>query len=284
MVLPLAHVVIFKYIPLSGILIAFKDYNVTKGILGSPWVGMKYFQQFFHSPDFFLVIRNTIALSFYSLVINFPAPIILALMLNEIRNGPFKKIVQMATYAPYFISTVVIVSMLILFLSPHTGFVNEFMNWLGFNSVNFIGEPKYFRSINVFSDLWQGTGYGAILYMAALSGVNTDLYEAAKMDGATRLQKMIHIDIPYLVPTIVILMILSVGNIMRIGFEKIYLLQNPMNISISEVIPTYVYKVGLVSANFSFSSAVGLFNSIVNLLLLLSVNYIARKLSESSLF
>jgi putative aldouronate transport system permease protein len=282
--LPLLYIVIFKYVPMYGALIAFKDFNVVKGIWGSPWVGLKHFEDFFTSPNFSKLIWNTLGISFYALIVGFPAPIVLALALNELRAGIFKKSVQLVTFAPYFISTVVMVSMIILFLSPKLGFVNHIMTTFGFKEINFMGEPGQFKSIYVWSEVWQQTGYGAVIYLAALAGVNPQLYEAARVDGASRFQKMVHVDIPGLLPAAVILLILNVGQLMRVGFEKIYLMQNPLNLSTSEVIPTFVYKIGLLGANFSFSSAVGLFNSIINLILLVTVNYLARKVSDNSLW
>ncbi|NMM51025.1 ABC transporter permease [Paenibacillus aquistagni] len=282
--LPLLYLFIFKYIPMTGIVIAFKDYNVVQGMWGSPWAGFKYFNQFFDSPNFWLYIKNTLGISLYGLIVGFPAPIILALALNEIRTGFFKKSVQMVTYAPYFISTVVMVSIIIVNLTPNVGMVSRFFALLGVADTNFMGNPALFKSIYVLSDVWQMTGYGAIIYIAALAGVNPELYESAKVDGASRFQKILRIDLPSILPVAVIMLILNLGNIMKLGFEKIYLMQNPLNLNSSEVISTYVYKVGLLGSNFSFSTAIGLFNSIVNLMLLILVNYIARKLTENSLW
>ncbi|EAA9756030.1 sugar ABC transporter permease [Salmonella enterica] len=281
---PVLYLLIFKYIPMVGVQIAFKDFSVVKGIWGSPWVGLKHFEAFFESPNFWLLIKNTIGISFYSLLAGFPIPILLALALNEIRTGYFKKTVQMVTYAPHFTSTVVMVSIIILMLSPHVGVVDKLFTFLGFPMTNFMGIPEYFKSIYVWSGVWQGMGYSSIIYIAALAGVDPSLYEAAKMDGASRLRKIWHIDLPTLVPVTVIMLILSLGSIMGVGFEKIYLMQNPLNTSASEVISTYVYKVGLIGANFSFSSAVGLFNSVINLILLVIVNGISRKVSQNSLW
>ncbi|CAH1220024.1 ABC transporter permease subunit [Paenibacillus sp. JJ-223] len=281
---PVLYLLIFKYIPMVGVQIAFKDFSVVKGIWDSPWVGLKHFEAFFESPNFWLLIKNTIGISFYSLLAGFPIPIMLALALNEIRTGFFKKSVQMVTYAPHFISTVVMVSIIILMLSPHVGVVDRLFSFLGFPMTNFMGIPEYFKSIYVWSGVWQGMGYSSIIYIAALASVDPSLYEAARMDGASRLRKIWHIDIPALVPVTVIMLILSLGSIMGVGFEKIFLMQNPLNTSASEVISTYVYKVGLIGANFSFSSAVGLFNSIINLILLVVVNAISRKVSQNSLW
>jgi putative aldouronate transport system permease protein len=282
--LPIIYLIIFKYIPMAGVQIAFKNFNVIKGIWGSPWVGFKHFVTFFESPYFGLVIKNTLGISFYSLLAGFPVPIIFALALNEVRTGFFKKSVQMVTYAPHFISTVIMVSIIILMLSPHVGVVDQLFSFMGVQATNFMGIPEYFKSIYVWSGIWQNLGYSSIIYIAALSSVDPSLYEAARVDGATRWQKIIHIDLPSLIPISVIMLILSLGSIMGVGFEKIFLMQNALNQSTSEVISTYVYKVGLIGANFSFSTAIGLFNSVINLILLVIVNFIARKFSETSLW
>jgi putative aldouronate transport system permease protein len=282
--LPVLYLLVFKYIPMIGVQIAFKDFNVIKGIWGSPFVGLKHFHEFFASPNFWLLIKNTIGISFYSLIAGFPVPIVLALALNEVRTGFFKRYVQMITYAPHFISTVVMVSIIILMLSPHVGIVDHFFSLLGMPMTNFLGIPEFFKSIYVWSGIWQEMGYASIIYIAALAGVDPSLYEAARIDGASRWKKIIHIDLPSLIPITVIMLILSLGSVMGVGIEKIYLMQNPLNASSSEVISTYVYKVGLLGANFSFSAAVGLFNSVINLILLLTVNFFARKVSETSLW
>lgn len=284
MILPILYFIIFKYVPMFGALIAFKDYNVVEGIMGSPWVGWKHFENFFKNPVAWDLIKNTLFLSIYQLAITFPLPILLALALNEIRDGIFKRSVQMFTYAPYFISTVVIVSMLILMLSPRTGIVNNLMEAVGLDAVNFLGQADMFRSIFVWSDAWQMTGYSAIIYLAALAGVDKQQYEAAKIDGASRLQRIWNVDIPGIMPAIVIILVLSVGNLMAIGFEKVYLLQNPLNLGTSEILQTYVYKMGIINANFSFSTAVGLFNSIINLILLVIVNSVAKRVSGNGLW
>lgn len=281
---PVLYLIIFKYVPMAGAQIAFKNYNVVKGIWGSDWVGLDHFVRFFNLPNFWIYIFNTLGISLYNLLINFPAPIILALALNEVRSRWFKKTVQMVTYAPYFISTVIMVSILIVALNPNFGVINLLLNKLGFESINFMGVPRLFKTVYVLSETWQLTGYSAIIYIAALAGINPDLYEAAKVDGASRLRKIWHIDLPGILPITVVLLILNVGNMMKIGFEKIFLMQNPLNVMSSEVISTYVYKVGLIGANFSFSAAVGLFNSMINLILLLIVNYASRKLAKTSLW
>ncbi|SFL93231.1 putative aldouronate transport system permease protein [Gracilibacillus orientalis] len=284
MMLPVLYFIIFKYVPMLGAVIAFKDYNVVQGIIESPWVGWKHFENFFNNPVAWDLIKNTLFLSLYQLAVTFPLPILLALALNEIRDGIFKRFVQMFTYAPYFISTVVIVSMIILMLSPRTGIVNNLMEAVGLDAVNFLGQTEMFRSIFVWSDAWQITGYSAIIYLAALAGVDKQQYEAAKIDGASRLQKIWNVDIPAIMPTIVIILILSVGNLMAIGFEKVYLLQNPLNLGTSEILQTYVYKMGIINADFSFATAVGFFNSIINLILLIIVNAIAKKVSGNGLW
>ncbi|MBD0378545.1 sugar ABC transporter permease [Paenibacillus sp. WST5] len=282
--LPMTYIIIFKYVPMYGAQIAFRDFSVIQGFSGSDWVGLKNFEDFFSSPNFWLLIKNTLLISLYSLLLGFPAPIILALALNEIGGGKFKRFVQTVTFAPYFISTVVMVSLIILVLSPRLGFVDHIVRLFGFETINFMGKPEYFKTIYVLSNIWQGLGYGAVIFLAALAGINPDLYEAAKVDGASRFQKMIHIDIPGILPAAIILLILNAGQIMNVGFEKIYLMQNPLNISASEVISTNVYKIGLLGANFSYSSAVDLFNSVINLILLLTVNVIAKRMSETSLW
>lgn len=282
--LPLAYIIIFKYIPMYGAQIAFRDYSPIKGFAGSDWVGLKNFSDFFNSPNFTSLLKNTLIISIYSLLIGFPAPIILALALNEVRSKTFKKWVQMVTFAPYFISTVVMVSMIILFLSPRLGIVNLFLRAFGMESTDFMGIPSYFSSIFVLSNVWQSVGYGAVIYLAALAGINSELYEAAKVDGASRFRKVLHIDLPGIMPSAIVLLILNTGQIMNVGFEKIYLMQNPLNTGASEVISTYVYKIGLLGANFSFSSAVDLFNSVINLILLVTVNYFARRVSDNSLW
>ncbi len=281
---PLLYVIIFAYVPMGGILLAFKTYRISVGILRSPWAGLHYFEQFFTSPVFWMLLKNTLGLSVYSLVAGFPMPILLALMLNETTSLRFKKTVQMVTYAPYFISTVVMVSIIMQFLDPRLGFANRVIVLLGGQARNFMGVERLFQSIYVWSGLWQNTGYAAIIYIAALSGIDPTLYEAAYIDGASRLQKVIHIDLPGILPTVVILLILSVGSSMNVGFEKVFLMQNPLNLGTSEIIATYVYKLGILNAQFSFGTAVGLFNSVINLILIASVNQIARRIGETSLW
>lgn len=282
--LPIVYLIIFHYIPMYGVQIAFKDYRIREGIFGSDWVGLKHFRQFFASPSAWRIIRNTLRLSFYTVIAGFPFPILLALFLNEVRVRPFKKTVQMVTYAPYFISTVVLVGLIYRVLDPTIGIVNQFLGLVGIESINFLGIPEALPSIYVWSGIWQFVGYSAIIYLAALSGVNPELREAAIIDGASIVQRIRHVEIPTILPTIVIILVLEFAQVMSLGFEKIYLLQNDLNLSTSEVIATYVYKVGLVNADFSFGTAVGLFNSAVNLILMVSANFMAKRITGTSLW
>lgn len=281
--LPMIYLIIFKYIPMFGVQIAFKDYNFAKGIWGSEWVGFKHINQFFSSPNFSLTVGNTLEISIISLILNFSAPIILALFLNELRTGLFKKSVQMITYAPHFISTVVMCGMILLFLSP-TGELGDLFKVFGMVPINYLSSASKFKFVYALTDMWQHTGYGSIIYLAALSSINVELYEAARIDGASRFRKMLNIDLPGILPVIMILLILNTGNVLNVGFEKIYLLQNSLNLTGSEVISTYVYKVGLINSNYSYSAAIGLFNSIITFILLVFVNWISRRLTEFSLW
>lgn len=274
---------IFHYIPMYGVQIAFKDFYATEGIMGSPWAGFEHFQRFFDSYYFWRLIKNTIILSLYQLIL-FPLPIIFALMLNELKNGPFKKWSQTLTYAPHFMSVVVIVGMLVAFLDPITGLINHVITSLGGSSISFLTSPEWFRHIFVWSGQWQTLGWGTIIYLAALSGVNPELHEAAKIDGASRMQRIIHINIPAILPTIVVLFILNIGSFMAIGFEKVLLMQNNLNAETSDIIQTFVYQTGLLEGQYSFAAAIGLFDSVINLTLLVIVNQIARKTSENSLW
>ncbi|MFC5653792.1 ABC transporter permease [Paenibacillus solisilvae] len=281
--IPMAFLVTFNYIPMFGAVIAFKNYNPMQGIWGSPWVGMQHFNVFFQSPFFWPVINNTLTISAYSLLIGVPSAILLAVALNEIKHIRFKRTAQMVTYAPYFISTVVLVGMMQIVLSPSVGLYGKFAHLFGV-APDIMGSPTAFPSLYVWSGVWQETGYAAVIYLAALSSVNPELYDAAKIDGASRFSKIIHIDLPAIRPTIIVLFILAVGQLMNVGFEKVYLLQNPLNLSTSEVIATYVYKVGLIDANYSFAVAVGLFQSVIGFILIIIVNFVARKTTDSSLF
>ncbi|NCB93175.1 MAG: sugar ABC transporter permease [Clostridia bacterium] len=281
---PLIYAIVFAYIPMGGILMAFKDYSIKRGILGSDWVGLKYFRQFLTSTSSITVIKNTFVLGIYSLVVNFPFPIILAVMLNEIRSVKFKKTMQLVTYAPYFISIVVMVGMMMQMMDLRTGIFNVILQHLGVDPVNFFGDVKLFRHLYVWSGLWQTMGYSSIIYIAALAGVSQELKEAAMMDGASRLKRIWHVDLPGILPTIVIMLIFSCGNIVNIGFDKVFLMQNSLNADVSEVISTFVYKVGVVNSDFGFSTAAGLFQSVVSFILLIFVNKVSKKVTETSLW
>ncbi|MDN4865680.1 ABC transporter permease [Priestia megaterium] len=279
----LVYFVVFSYIPMYGVLIAFKDFIATEGILGSPWVGFKHFETFFHSFQFWSLIKNTLGLSTFQLIIGFPLPIMLALMLNQVRSEKYKRFVQTVVYAPHFISIVVLVGMISVFFSDN-GLVNNLITIFGGKPISFMAQPEWFQPLYIGSGVWQETGWAAVIYLAALAGVSPELHEAAIMDGANKWQRILHIDIPAIMPTAVILLVLSVGNIMNIGFEKAYLLQTPLNQPTAEIIPTYVYKLGLQQAQYSLATAVGLFNAVINIILLIAVNKFAKKLSGQSLW
>jgi len=282
--LPVAFFVIFCYLPMGGIVIAFKRYTARDGIWGSDWVGWRYFKQFVTTPVFGQLLRNTVYLSFYSLVAGFFIPILLAIAINEVSNVVFKKTVQMVTYFPYFISTVVLVGMLLQMLALNGGLVNNLRGVFGLPALNFMGTPAWWRSIYVWSGVWQMSGYSAVIYIAALSSVDPQLVEAAVIDGATRVQRVIHVDIPTILPTVTIMLILAIGGVMSVGFEKAYLMQNNLNLDVSEIISTYVYKIGLLNYKYSYSTAVGLFNSVVNFLLLVTANAVAARVGETRLW
>lgn len=268
-----------------GIQIAFKDFAPKTGIEGSPWVGWEHFQTFFNSFQVKSLFTNTISLSLYSLIAGFPFPIILALAMNQIRVKRFKQTLQVATYLPHFISTVVMVGMLLVWLSPSSGLYGNLAKLFGINDPpNILGMVGAFQSIYVWSDVWQHAGWDSIIYIAALAAVDPSLYEAATVDGAGKWQKIKYIDIPFLLPTAVILLIMRAGSIMNVGFEKVYLMQNPLNTMVSEIISTYVYKIGIISNQYSLSAAVGLFNNVINFVLLLLVNQVSKKMGDTSLF
>ena len=284
--LPFAYIIIFHYIPMYGAQIAFKNFRVTLGITGSPWIGFEHFIRFFNSYEFGRLMSNTIIISLYSLLAGFPFPIALALMLNYVVNQKFKKTVQMVTYAPHFISTVVMVGLILQFLSPQIGIVNNLIKLFGGEQINFLGKAEYFRHIYVWTGIWQATGFNSIIYMAALAGIDPQLHEAALVDGASKLKRIWHIDLPGIMPTAVILLILNCGYILSVGFDKVFLMQNPINLRVSEIISTYVYKTGLASqsVNYSYPAAIGLFQSIVGFFLLLIVNAFAKRVGETSLW
>jgi len=285
LILPVVvYFILFAYYPLYGVIIAFKDYRVGLGIWGSPWVGFDHFINFFNGIFFARLLSNTLLISLYSLLWGFPIPIIFALMLNEFRNGAFKRTVQTISYFPHFISLVVVCGMVIDFLSPTGGIVNQLIVRLGGTSINFLGQPQWFRTVLIGSTIWQSFGFGSIIYFAAISGINPELYEAARIDGAGRLRQMWHVTLPGIRPTIVTLLILNIGNIMSVGFERIILLYSPATYATADVISTYVYRIGLLGAQYSFASAVGLFNSIINIIILLSVNRLSKRMFDTSLW
>ena len=284
LLIPVVLVAIFSYGPMYGLQIAFKDYIPSYGIEGSKWVGFKHFINFINSHQFSRLIGNTITISLYSLIAGFPIPIILALALNECTSTKFKKAVQMITYAPHFISTVVMVGIILLILSPSSGIINQFIQLFGGKPIDFMAKPEWFKSIYVWSGVWQGMGYSSIIYIAALAGIDPTLHEAAIVDGASRWQRIWHVNIPGILPTVTILLIMNFGSIMSVGYEKILLMQNSLNMAKSDVISTFVYRMGLESAQYSFSAAVGLFNAVINFILLAIVNMVAKKLGETSLW
>ena len=276
--------IIFAYIPMLGLVIAFKDYSPANGIINSPWVGFKYFTQFFNSVQFGTTMMNTLKISIYSILVGFPLPILLALLCNQLRAGKFKKVFQVTTYLPHFISTMVMCGMIILFLSPNSGLIANIFKSLGWTMPNLLSKPDSFAGVYVWSDVWQHIGWDSIIYLAALSAIDPTYYEAATMDGASRMQKILNIDLPLLLPTAMILLILRAGSLLSIGFEKVLLLQNPLNLAGSEVISTYVYKVGMLNFQYSYSTAIGLFNTVVNLIILLSVNWFSKRYTKTGLF
>ncbi|MDQ0199815.1 putative aldouronate transport system permease protein [Neobacillus ginsengisoli] len=279
-VLPaLVLIIIFKYVPMYGAIIAFKDFNPLQGIMGSPWIGLKNFEKFMSTPDFMNLLGNTLKLSVYGLLFGFPIPIIIALMLHRIKNVSLKKNIQLVLYAPNFISVVVVVGIVFIFLSP-VGPINHIISFFGGKNIDFMTEPGYFRSIYIVSDIWQFAGWASVVYLAALSNVSQDLIDAAKIDGANIIRQIITIDLPTIKPLMVIQFILAAGNIMSLGFEKAYLLQTSMNLPTSEILPTYVFKIGLQMGDYGYSTAIGLFNAVINVFLLVSVNQIVKRLNE----
>ena len=280
----LLYVFIFCYGPMYGIQIAFRDYKVKDGISGSEWVGLDWFIRFFQLPNCWNLIKNTIGISVYQLVAGFPLPIILALLINQCPGVKFKKVVQTVTYAPHFISVVVVVGMLEAMLDTSDGVVNNLIRANGGSPINFFGDPRYFRPLYVGSGIWQSFGWNSIIYLAALTNADPALYEAARIDGANRWQQTVHISIPCILPTMIILLIMQLGNTMSVGYEKIILMYEPSTYEVADVISTYVYRRGIEGGQFSFATAVGLFNSVINLVLLISVNALSRRLSEVSLW
>jgi putative aldouronate transport system permease protein len=285
LILPAAvYIFCFSYLPIYGAQIAFRNYRIQDGVFGSAWVGLRWFRMFFTSPRNLIIIRNTVVISVYGLIASFPLPIIFALLLNQVKVLNYKKVIQTVTYMPHFISVVVVVGMISAFLSPNSGFLNRIFAVFTGERTYFLGITKYYYHLYVWSGIWQSFGWSSIIYMASLSSVDTELYEAAMIDGASRFQRVLFIDIPHLKPTMIILLILATGNIMSVGFEKSWLMQNDLNINVSEVLATYTYRIGMQNQLFSYSSAIGLFNNTINFIFLLLVNKIAGKLSESSLW
>ncbi|NOU95292.1 ABC transporter permease subunit [Paenibacillus sp. LMG 31456] len=275
---------IFKYIPLFGSIIAFQDYNIFQGIMGSKWVGFEHFQRMFAHYDFINILNNTLLLGLYDLVLGFPAPIVLALLLNELRLVLFKRVLQTIVYMPHFLSWVIVSGIAIGILSPSTGIVNQFIAWLGYDPIYFLGEESYIRSVLIGSGIWRDSGYGTIIYLAALAGINPDLYEAAEVDGASRWRQTISITLPSLMPTIMILFLLHIGKFLDLGFERVFVFLNPLNINNGEILDTYVYKAGLLGQQYSYTTAVGLFKSIVGLLLIVIGNMLSKKTTGESLY
>lgn len=276
----ITYAIVFSYIPMYGVTIAFRNFNPGLGIMGSPWVGLQWFEKFFGSYILWTLIKNTLTLSLYSLFAGMPIPIILAIAFQYCYSKRFKRIVQTVTYAPHFISVVVLVGMVLLFLSPNSGIVNNVIKAMGGNPINFMMKEEWFSHIYVWSGIWQNAGFSTIIYMAVLSNASTELHEAAIVDGATKIKRVWYIDIPTILPTFAILQILALGGIMSVGFEKAYLMQNSANIMVSEIISTYVYTLGIGQAQFSYTASIGLFNNIINLILLLIANWISRRVTK----
>lgn len=285
MVLPsLALIIVFGYVPMYGVLIAFQDYNIGQGFLDGPWVGFKHFINFFQSMYFGRTFKNTILLGIYNILWSFPFPIIFALFINELRGKRIKKVIQTTSYFPHFISTVVVVGIMKQMLDPNMGMVNALIQLLGGDPINFFSESGWFRTLYVGSGVWQGFGWGSIIYLSALTSIDPTLYESADIDGANQVQKMLRITLPQLVPTMVIILILGIGQMMSVSFEKVLLMYNPLIYEVSDVIQTYVYRKGIVEMNFSSSAAIGLFSSVINVLFLVTANRISKKFTEISLW
>lgn len=279
------YYVIFKYVPMYGVVIAFQNFSIGRGITGSKFVGLKHFAEFFfNTPDAWQLIRNTVLLNVYDLLFRFPAPIVLALLFHEIRSRTFKRFVQSVSYMPHFLSTVVIAGIMVTFLSQQTGIVNHMIRWLGFEPILFLGLPEWFRTIYISSEIWQTVGWGTILYLAAIAGVDPTLYEAAKIDGANRFQQMRHVTLVGMFPVMIVLFVLTLGHFMETGFQKIILLYNPMTYETADVLNTFVYRRGILSADFSFATAVGLFQAAIGFILVVAANRVVKKFSDTSLW
>ncbi|UKS27400.1 ABC transporter permease subunit [Paenibacillus sp. HWE-109] len=280
----LLYYILFRYVPMFGIIISFKDYNLFKGVWASEWVGLKYYRMFISNPDALIIIKNTVVLGGYRLLFGFPAPIILALLFNEMRFKRFKKFVQSVSYMPYFLSTVVVSSILIMILSPSTGVVNNIIQSWGLEPISFLQKPEWFRAIYVTSDIWQSAGFGTIIYLAALASVDPHLYEAAEIDGAGRWKQTLHVTVPSLIPAMVIIFILQLGQVLDLAFDKAFLLGNAANLETADIIPTYVYRIGILQGSFSYAAAIDLAMGIVGFIFVYSANRIARKVGDTSLW
>ncbi len=284
MALPVVYLVIFHYVPMAGIVLAFQDYKMGRGVFGSDWVGFKWFIQFFESFYFWRLMRNTLLLSFYSIVFGFPVPIIFALMLNEMKVLPLKRVVQTVSYLPHFISLVIIVGMLVTFLSPNNGIINIVIKSLGGEPINFLGLQSWFRPLYIGSGIWQHFGFSSIIYLAAIAGVSQELYDAAEVDGASRIQRIRFVTIPGMAPTIIILLILNLGRALAVDWEKVLLMYTPATYEVADVIATYVYRRGIIDSKYGFGSAVGLFANVINLVFLVVFNRLARRFTDTSLW
>lgn len=284
LLIPAAYYIIFKYVPMSGIVIAFKDYKLGLGMGGSKWTGLAHFQRLFRTPNFYLILRNTLLLNVYGLVFGFPAPIILAILLNEVRRALFKRVNQSILYLPHFISWVVLAGIFIQMLSPSTGVVNIILGNIGIRPVYFMADNFWWPVVFVISGIWQGAGWGSIIYLAAISAIDPELYEAARIDGANKLGQIWHITLPGIKSTVAIMLILRMGGMMDVGFEHVYNLQNSAVYNVSDVISTYVYRIGIQGGQYSFTTAVGLFQSVVSMILVMTTNRIVRMLGENSLW
>lgn len=280
----LIYVVLFKYLPIAGNMIAFKEYKIFQGIWGSPWCGLDNFIRLFESDNFYVIMRNTLLISFYKILIGFPVPIVLALLINEVNNTAFKRTVQTVAYLPHFISWVVIASLASSLLSPTDGAINMLRADLGLDPIFFMGDSRYFRSVLVLSDIWKEMGWSAIIYLAALAGIPQDMYEAATIDGASKLQKLVFITLPSIVPTIIIMLLLRVGGILNAGFEQVFTMYNTAVYDVADIIDTYVYRIGIVQTQYGFSAAVGLFKSVIACIMVVSCNWIAGKADQETLF
>lgn len=284
MVLPLLYFIIFKYVPMFGNILAFRRYRPGMGPFGTEWVGLRYFKLFFKDASFWTALKNTLTLSLLNLVINFPIPIIFALLLNELRNGYYKKFVQTISYMPRFISTVVVIAIVGELLSPSTGIINIFRLKFGLDPIYYMNNPDYFRTIYVLLDTWQFTGWTAIIYLASITAISSDMYEAATIDGATRLQQIVYITIPSILPTIMVMLILNIGRLLSLGFEKILLMYTPTNSNVSDILDTLVYRTGLANQNYSYATAIGLFTGIIGIILVTSSNKLSKKLTGQSIY